>query len=52
MKMDAHALNVDEHVHTSLDRKRLLYPNRGFCLTVYKLCFVLRELVIVTKSKY
>ena len=25
---------------------------RGFCLTVYKLCFVLRELVIVTRSKY
>ena len=27
-------------------------PSRGFCLTVYMLCFVLRELVIVTRSKY
>ena len=26
--------------------------SRGFCLTVYKLCFVLSELVIVTRSKY
>ena len=26
--------------------------SRGFCLTVYKLCFVLRELVVVTRSKY
>ena len=27
-------------------------PSRGFSLTVYKLCFVLRELVTVTRSKY
>ena len=30
----------------------LLICSRGLCLTVYKLCFVLRELVIVTRSKY
>ena len=30
----------------------IAHLTRGFCLTVYKLCFVLRELVIVTRSKY